>query len=583
MRLQCIHDLTEWLQSTRGVAGLVIQPELCPADMTGDITINCFRMIRELKGNPLQLAQQVTDFLAKHPDVEQVESVKAFVNLTVRKEALFRDTIADETALLDSPRLPEELRRRYLVEYSAPNTNKPMHLGHVRNNTLGQANCGILSAVGHDVVQANLVNDRGVHICKSMVAYQLFGNGITPEAANMKGDRLVGDFYVKYATEEKRQQEAGEVDAQGTTMIETQAQAMLLAWEAGDLRIRALWQKMNGWVLEGFARTYARMGISFRQTYFESETFRMGKDSIRLGLEKGVFYRRDDGAIEIDLTSRKLDKKVVLRPDGTSVYVTQDIGTTLMKREDFRPEVMVWIVGDEQIYHFKVLFAILEEMGYPWAAECRHLAYGMVNLPTGRMKSREGTVVDADDLFDELARLARIATMERWADNPPADIDQRAEAIGLGAIKFMLLKVSPRTTMIFDPEASIKFEGDTGPYVLYAYARTASVLRKAEDTQIAEADIDWSLLGEPEERALALRLALYGQAMQQAAADLDPSKLADYLLQLAKEFSRFWKEQSVLQASSPALIRTRLALCARVRIVLRAGLKALAIEPLEAM
>ena len=550
--------------------------------MSGDITVNCFRIAKPLKSNPMALAGEVVEWLKNHQDVENVEAIKAFVNITLKNEALFRDCVADQQALLDAALLPADKRKRYLVEYSAPNTNKPQHLGHVRNNTLGQVNCSLLARVGHDVTPVNLVNDRGIHICKSMLAYERFGNGDTPESTTTKGDHFVGNYYVKYAQEDKRQAEAE--PEQKPTEIERSAQQMLVAWEKGDLGVRSLWQKMNSWVLDGFNQTYQRMGIQFTQTYYESETFRAGKDIVRQGLEKGVFYKREDGAIEIDLTSRKLDKKVVLRSDGTSVYITQDIGTTLMKFEDFKPDAMVWVVGDEQIYHFKVLFAILQDLGYSWANDLHHLAYGMVNLPEGRMKSREGTVVDADDLFDECARLAKEETLERWPDLDKDEAVTRGDIIGMAALKFMLLKVNPKTTMTFDPKASIQFEGDTGPYVLYNFARSCAVQRKAADKDIVLADtIDWSVLSHSSERALAIELSRYGQILQDAAADLNPSLVADYLLSLARAFSKFWTDCPVLIAETDDLKQARLALCIRVQSILGDGIDTLTLGKLESM
>jgi len=357
---------------------------------------------------------------------------------------------------------------------------------------------------------------------------------------------------------------------------------MLVRWENADADVRDLWQKMNRWVIAGFNETYDRMGVEFERTYLESETYTLGRQVILDRLEDGVFERRHDGAVMIDLTADKLDTKVVLRSDGTSVYVTQDIGATLLKQQDHAPDVQVWVVGDEQIYHFKVLFAILNRLGALPADNLVHMAYGMVNLPSGKMKSREGTVVDADDLFTELEALARAATLERCGDQPPDDLDRRAAVIGMAAMKFMLLKANPRTTLMFDPEASVKFEGDTGPYVLYAYARICSLLRKAPADAL-ESDVDWSQLGTPEERDLALRCAQYGDVIRKAARDFDPSSITLFLLDLAKAFSRFYRECPVLAAASPALCRARLELSLRTRDILGLGLDALTIGKLESM
>ncbi|OPZ28508.1 MAG: Arginine--tRNA ligase [Lentisphaerae bacterium ADurb.BinA184] len=593
MKFAAITALEQHLQTVFGGPPLDIQFERPPETMKGDITVNGFRLAGVLRRPPAAVAAAAVECLRRHPDVESVEAVKAFINLVLRPQAVFRDTVCDEAGLLDDAGLPPAERRRLLIEFSAPNTNKPQHLGHVRNNTLGQAMVAIQRRVGHTVFPINLVNDRGIHICKSMLAYQRFGGRGTPEATATKGDHFVGDYYVKFDAEFRRQ--LGELrtarpDLAGQSddelFLETEigraAQAMLVAWEGNDPAVRALWRTMNRWVLEGFAQTYARMGVEFDRTYYESETFALGKDLILEHLAAGTFERRPDGAVFIDLEKEGAGKKVVLRSDGTSVYVTQDIGTTILKQNDFRPDQQVWIVGDEQIHHFKVLFAILRRMGYPWAGQLYHMAYGMVNLPSGRMKSREGTVVDADDLFDEMERLARAATLERAEGGAPDDLDRRARVIGMAALKYMLLKVNPKTTILFDPEASLKFEGDTGPYVLYAYARVSSMLRKADPGLLAQ-PVDWTVLGAPEEKEIALRCAEYGRVLRRAAREFDTSALATYLLDLAKAFSRFYRELSVLSAPTPALCRARLELSRRVQRILQDGLAALTIETLESM
>jgi arginyl-tRNA synthetase len=592
MNLNCINDLQAHLSESYDASDLQINADVCPADMAGDVTVNCFRFARDLKSNPMQIAEAAGAYLAEHADVETVEVIKAFVNVTVCAPALIRDTISDEQAMLADTSVSEASRQRILVEYSAPNTNKPQHLGHVRNNTLGLALCGILGRVGHDVVPVNLVNDRGIAICKSMLAYQRFGDGCTPESTGTKGDHLVGSFYVKFDQElrsqlaELRDSDASLADVSDNdlflkTELGAAAHEMLVAWENGDDDVRALWRMMNDWVLAGFDETYERFGVTFDQTYYESDTYVLGKDIVDDGLARDVFYKRDDGATEIDLSDMKLDKKVVLRSDGTSVYVTQDIGTTLLKHNDFKAERMIWIVGDEQIYHFRVLCAILQRLGYDWADDLHHLAYGMVHLPEGKMKSREGTVVDADDLFDGMIKLAREATLER-SDAPPEDLEHRAEVIGLGALKFMLLKVNARSTIKFDPQAAVKFEGDTGPYILFAYARIASILRKQGEYEIADT-VDWSLLTEVEEKNLAIACTGYGAALRKAAADLDPSSVAAYLLDLAREFSRFVNKHMILHADTPELRRARLELCKRVQAILKDGLDTLTIGTLEAM
>jgi len=599
MNLQSIHRLEESLPQAfpqaQIPAGWQIVPEACPAGMTGDITVNCFRFARFFKAAPDAVAEKTVELLKADPDVSAVERVKAFVNLTLRPEALFRDTVGSVDKLLAEGKLSESERKRILIEYSAPNTNKPQHLGHVRNNTIGMSVCRLLERVGHDVIPVNLINDRGIHICKSMLAYQRFGNGDTPEKSGIKGDHFVGNYYVRYNIELKKQIEALRAakpelaeKSDDELFLETEigaaAQEMLRKWEASDPETVALWKLMNSWVIAGFNATYERMGVKFRKTYLESQTYLLGKDNVRKGLEDGVFARREDGAVIADLG--KLGTKVLLRKDGTSVYITQDIGTTLLKHREFEPEGMVWVVGDEQILHFQMLFSILKKMGCAWADNLHHLSYGMVNLPTGKMKSREGTVVDADDLFDEMHALARAAALERVPEGaePPADLEERSEIIGLGALKFMLLKFNPKTTMMFDPQASLKFEGDTGPYVQYVCARINSIARKAAERGIALAGtVDWSLTSSEEERSLAVTAARYPEVLKAAAEKMDCSAVVNYLLELAKAFNRFYREKPVLNAEDPAVVSARLALCFAVRDLLTDGLQTLTIGVPEAM
>ena len=571
-------------------SALTLEP--CPAGQEGDFTLNCFKISR-FCGNPMAAAQAVAEYLAGHDDVEKVSAVKAFVNLTLKAEVLYRASAADMEALLAGVTLPEADRRRVLIEFSAPNTNKPQHLGHVRNNTLGMALASLLKRVGHDVIEVNLVNDRGIHICKSMTSYQIAGEGKTPESTGIKGDHLVGNFYVEYnkmlsaeiAKLKAEKPELADKDSEELfleTALGQRTQAMLQKWEAGDEEVRALWKMMNSWVFAGFAETYTRMGIEFDHTYLESETYLLGKDIIASGLERGVFTRREDGAVICDLG--KMGKKVVLRSDGTSVYITQDIGTTQLKYNDYKPQKMVWVVGDEQNLHFQMLFEIMKRLGFDWAKDLFHLSYGMVNLPNGRMKSREGTVVDADDLFDEMAALAAAACKERGGEELSEDeLKLRSEIIGLGALKFMLLKFNAKTTITFDPAASLKFEGDTGPYVQYVAARISSIERKAAERGLSGSDIDWQLLDTPFERELAVKLYFYGAALRQAAERNDCSGLVEYLLDLCKAFNRFYRECPVLAAENEALAAARLALASAVRRVVADGLNTLTIGVPEAM
>ena len=593
MKFGFVRDLEAHLSAEFSAPAVEVVVDLCPAHFAGDVTVNCFVLARQLRRPPPAIAAAAATFLNGHAEVTSAECVKAFVNVTIEPAALFAATVADAAALLGDVTLPDEERTKVVIEYSAPNTNKPLHLGHVRNNCIGMALAALLRQVGHEVVTVNLINDRGTHICKSMLSYHRWGQGQTPASVGAKGDHFVGDYYVRFDRELKTQvaelraarpELADKEDEELflETEIGRSAQDMLIAWEAGDADVRSLWEMMNRWVIDGFEATYARMGVSFDRVYLESDTYKLGRDIVEAGLERGVFQRLDDGAVVIDLEAEKLGTKVVLRGDGTSVYVTQDIGTTLLKQNEFEPDRQIWVVADEQIYHFRVLFSILRALGYPWAEALTHMAYGMVNLPSGKMKSREGTVVDADDMFDELAELARQATLERAAGAVPENLDERARVIGMGALKFMLLKVNPKTTLTFDPAASLKFEGDTGPYVQYAYARISSMLRKAGG-RTGDEPVDWSVLVSPEAKDLGLRCGLYGQIVRRAASELDTSGLVSYLLELAKAFSRFYQACPVLTAATPELRQARLALSDRVRCVLRDGLRALTIETLESM
>ncbi|MCP3967563.1 MAG: arginine--tRNA ligase [Lentisphaerae bacterium] len=595
---KCIDALAEFLKSEFPQAqfpeGWAVVPDKCPPNMDGDLTVNCFRFAKALRSAPDKIAEKVDGFFSECADVEKSEQIKAFVNITLTSQAVHRDSVGDVASLLESGKQSEDKQRRVMVEYSAPNTNKPQHLGHVRNNTLGMSLASLLQRVGNDVIHINLVNDRGIHICKSMLAYERMGEDATPDTTGIKGDHLVGDFYVKYndvLTKEIKDLKEGKPEladkGDDELFLETElgqaTQKMLRDWEAGDADVRALWKKMNSWVFTGFGQTYKRMGIEFDHTYLESDTYLLGKDIITEGLERGVFSKRDDGAVIADLG--KMGNKVVLRSDGTSVYITQDIGTTIKKYEDYEPDTQIWVVGDEQILHFKMLFEIMKKLGHKWADNLHHLAYGMVNLPSGKMKSREGTVVDADDLFDEMCSLAKIACEERYGGEVTSEeIAKRAEIIGMGALKFMLLKFNPKTTMMFDPQASVKFEGDTGPYVQYACARINSIERKAVERGFdITGDVDWTLLNKAEEKAVSVAAFYYPQVLQTAAEKMDCSVLVEYLLDLAKAFNRFYRECPVLTAESDELKTARMAMCHAVREILTDGLNTLTIQVPEAM
>lgn len=596
MNYAFVEDLKQFLMNKfEGFpANADIVADKCPETMEGDLTINCFRFAKFCKIAPNLVADTVVDFLSNHQDIEQAIAIKAFVNVILKPSALYRDTVNDINKLLADGIFSEDEQKRILIEFSAPNTNKPQHLGHVRNNILGMSLASLLKRVGNDVIEINLVNDRGIHICKSMIAYERTGKNATPESTHTKGDHLVGSFYVKFnqmLSDElaKLKADKPELSTQNDedlfleTEIGRATQTMLQQWEANDPKVRELWQMMNNWVFAGFAETYKRMGIEFDHTYLESNTYLLGKDIIAKGLEENVFTKRPDGAVVCDLG--KLGPKVVLRSDGTSVYITQDIGTTLKKYEDYKPESMIWVVGDEQNLHFQMLFAIMAKLGYSWAKDLFHLSYGMVNLPTGKMKSREGTVVDADDLFDEMVNLAKSACTERDSELDDAIASERAEIIGMGALKFMLLKYNAKTTIMFDPAASIRFEGDTGPYVQYVCARINSIERKANEKSesLLTKAPNWSQLGKDEEKKLAVTLAMYGSILKSAATKRDCSSLVEYLLDVAKAFNKFYRECPVLTAESEELLIARLRLCQACKTVLVDGLKTLTIQAPEAM
>jgi len=594
MNLKPINDLTAFLASKYAVGNdtFSIQPEICPPNMNGELTVNCFRLAQVLKTNPETIAETALEFLNSHTDVLSVEKVKAFVNFTFKTEALFRDTLANPRQILTTAKVTGKAKKHYLIEYSAPNTNKPLHLGHLRNNTLGMSLASLLKRAGNDVTAVNLVNDRGIHICKSMLAYKRFGNGMTPNSTGKKGDHLVGEFYIMFDSELKKElktlrdsnpdlADKSDEDLFSSTEIGKEAQEILRKWEAEDPETIKLWKMLNEWVLKGFDKTYNRMGIKFDKVYLESETYKLGKNIVLKGEKDGIFKKREDGAIFADLKPFGLTEKVLLRSDNTSVYITQDIGTTLKKYEDFHPDHQIWVVGDEQIHHFKTLFAIIKLLGFQWADNLYHLAYGMINLPSGKMKSREGTVVDADNLFDDMHELAKSATIERYEGSIPKDIEERSEIIAQGSLKFMLLKFNPKTTILFDPQASIKFEGDTGPYVQYVCARINSILKKVPI--INSDEVNWPVLGTKWEKALAVLAAFYHDTLLLAAEKLDCSIVVNYLLTLAKAYNSFYRECSVLSAETEELKKARIALSSAVRDIISDGLKTLTIDIPEAM
>ena len=539
-------------------------------DFEGDITLVIFPMLRAIKTNPEALGRQLGEFLTQQlPQVSGFNVVKGFLNISF-SDAFFIDSLKQMHGQPDYGRA-ESSGRALLVEYSSPNTNKPLHLGHIRNNLLGYSVSEILKAAGHKVYKTQIINDRGIHICKSMWAWREFGQGQTPDQLGIKGDKLVGNYYVKFDQVYKEQQR--ELIAQGLSKEEAEAQApallaakaMLRSWEAGDDEVVALWKRMNQWVYDGFEATYDKLGVDFDQNYYESETYLLGKQDVENGLNQGVFYRKEDGSVWCDLTDEGLDHKIVLRSDGTSVYMTQDIGTAAQRMADY-PDAdgMIYTVGNEQDYHFKVLFMILSRLGYSWAKNLYHLSYGMVDLPSGKMKSREGTVVDADDLIEQMVQTAQAITQELGKIDDLSQ-DQRTSlfnTIGLGALKYYILKKKKKKRILFNPEESVDFQGNTGPFIQYAYARIQSIMRKSGNTRPGEDGItQWQGLNlEQRERALLKTLMQFPDKVTEAAAAYSPAIIANYTYDLVKEFNAFYQNVSILGAGEAGLMDFRLAL-----------------------
>ena len=526
-------------------------------EFSGDITVVVFPMLRFVKGNPVQIGETIGNYLVENVDeVNAFNVVKGFLNIEISDANyihFFNGIKDDETYGFVSPKREE---KAVMVEYSSPNTNKPLHLGHVRNNLLGYSVAEILKASGKKVYKTQIINDRGIHICKSMLAWELFGNGETPESTGLKGDKLVGNYYVKFDQEYKKQihdlisKGSTEDDAKKQAPILIEAQNMLLKWEAGDEDVVALWKKMNGWVYDGFAQSYKNLGVDFDTLYYESNTYLLGKEFITEGLKSGVFQKEEDGSVWCDLTEDGLDKKIVQRSDGTAVYMTQDIGTAIQRIKDF-PDVggMVYTVGNEQDYHFQVLFLILKKLGFEWAKNLYHLSYGMVDLPSGKMKSREGTVVDADDLIEDMASTAEEISEElgKLDGYSPEEKKELYKTIGLGALKYYVLKVDPKKRILFDPKESIDFQGNTGPFIQYTYARIQSILRKANLKDGGSGNIT-SL--HPKEKELIKQIQLFPEVVQNAADNYSPALIANYTYDLVKEFNSFYQNVSILGADN---------------------------------
>lgn len=561
-------------------------------DFEGTYTFVTFPYSRVSKKSPDETAQDIGEFLKeKARIVSNYNVVKGFLNLVITNEAwliAFAD-IARQDHWGEQP----ANGKKVVVEYSSPNTNKPLHLGHLRNNFLGYSVSEILKANGYDVTRVNLVNDRGIHICKSMLAYQKWGEGETPESGGIKGDHLIGKYYVIFDKEYKKQIEelAKEGMDKEKAKVEAplikEAQQMLQQWEAGEEEVVALWKRMNEWVYAGFEETYRKIGVRFDKMYKESDTYLLGKDIVEEGLEKGVFFKKDDGSVWADLSDEGLDEKLVLRGDGTSVYITQDMGTADLKYKDFGMDKSIVVVGNEQDYHFKVLFSLLDKLERPYAKGNYHLSYGMVDLPSGKMKSREGTVVDADDLVQEMQDTARDYTLElgKLEDFESEEAEALYRTIGMGALKYYLLKVDPKKRMLFNPQESVDFQGHTGPFIQYTYARISSLLRRANQLEIPYQDVDYSTIQELQnsEREVIFQLSQWPEKLNLAGEEYAPSIVAQYVYDLAKEYNRFYAEVSVFNADNETIRNFRIALSAAVAKNIRMGMNLLGIEVPERM
>ena len=559
-------------------------------EFEGDITVVVFPMLRVVKGNPVQIGQSIGEFLvANVEEVIRFNVVKGFLNV-VFSDAYFLNFFKETSDYSKFGKVTGEAET-IMVEYSSPNTNKPLHLGHIRNILLGYSVAEILKASGKKAYKTQIVNDRGIHICKSMLAWETFGNGETPSSTGLKGDKLVGNYYVKFDQEYKKEialllaEGLSEKEAKLKAPSLIKAQEMLIKWEAGDEETVALWKTMNGWVYAGFDKTYASLGVDFDKLYYESNTYLLGKEVIKEGLSKDVFFQKEDGSIWCDLTEDGLDEKIVQRSDGTAVYMTQDIGTAIQRVKDY-PEItgMIYTVGNEQDYHFKVLFLILKKLGYQWAENLFHLSYGMVDLPSGKMKSREGTVVDADDLIFDMAQTAKKISEElgKIDDFSEEEKEGLYKTIGLGALKYYILKVDPKKRILFNPEESVDFQGNTGPFIQYTYARIQSILRKATLSEnVIQSDSEVSL--HPKEKELIKQLQLFPETIQQAGAQYSPALIANYTYELVKSFNSFYQNVSILGADNEEDKSFRIQLSQAVSDVIKTAFGLLGIEVPERM
>lgn len=560
-------------------------------DFAGDYTINVFPFVKEARTSPEKLAEALGSYLTRNlSDISDFNIVKGFLNLVIAPNYWQSFVVSNYNNADFGIQTAKD--NRIVIEFSSPNTNKPLHLGHIRNNLLGESLSRILAASGNDVVKVNLVNDRGIHICKSMLAWQLWGNGTTPDKQGLKGDKLVGNFYVLFDKEYKKAiaelTEKGMDPEKAEKQAEPlkQAQELLRKWEAGDTSTLELWNTMNNWVYRGFEDTYKRMGITFHKTYYESQTYMLGKKHVLQGLEKGVLQRDADGSVWADFTEQGMDRKILLRSDGTSVYMTQDIGTAELRYQDYEPNQMIYVVGNEQDYHFKVLKLVLGLLGFNWSETIQHFSYGMVELPEGKMKSREGTVVDADDLIDEVVEAARQMALDsdKLKDLSAEEREQVCNTIGLGALKYFILKVDPKKKMMFNPEESVQLQGNTGPFIQYAYARANSILRKTTDdfSEEAETNSEEGVLND-KDTELAKLLHDLPQVINDAAQGLSPALIANYVYELAREFNQFYTENPILKESDEKVRKFRLLLTSLTAVSIKTSMNLLGIDVPERM
>ncbi len=584
----------EALKSLYGleVEASTIVPQTTKKEFEGNLTIVVFPFLKASHKAPDATAKEIGDYLVANCEaVKEYNVIKGFLNITI--EPKFWLGVLDHIhATKDYGfKTADDNSELVMIEYSSPNTNKPLHLGHVRNNLLGYSLSRIMQANGYKVVKTNIVNDRGIHICKSMLAWQKWGNGATPESTGKKGDHLIGDFYVAfdkhYKAEVKELEEKGmtKEEAEAASPLMQEAREMLRRWEAGDEEVRSLWRTMNSWVYAGFDETYKRLGVDFDKIYYESQTYLEGKEKVLEGLEKGIMYRKEDNSVWADLTADGLDHKLLLRSDGTSVYMTQDIGTAKLRYQDYPIDKMIYVVGNEQNYHFQVLSLLLDKLGFKWGKDLVHFSYGMVELPEGKMKSREGTVVDADDLMDAMVQNAKemSAEMGKLQDLPQEEADKISAIIGLGALKYFILKVDPRKNMTFNPKESIDFNGNTGPFVQYTYARIQSVLRKAADKQVSEAFDASAVALNDKEISLIQRLADFPAIVAETGRTYSPALVANYVYELVKEYNQFYHDYKILGEENTDLRGFRLTLSRTVGDIIRQGFWMLGIEVPERM